>query len=289
MNIRQKLRTSSVLAAAFSIFTVIGTAQAGDLLGDKVGGLVGGLAGGVAGTAHSLTGGVTGGVANAVSGATSTPGSITGTGHNYGTNSYGHSLGSFHGGAKVVVTAKIKSELLKAKAGVYVLGKHGQLVRISAKLALDNILHAKARVYVLSHGNLIRVKTKVALLGIKAKAKVYVLDDGNLIKAKAIIALGGKKGLKAKVGAKAGIVGVNVRIGLSLGGGKHKPGGGGNNGGNNGGGPNVGGSLGTAVAGLSPGEHRQLMRKCPSVLMSPANYTSDTVRVCRVIAQLSGL
>lgn len=289
MNIRPKFRTSGVLAAAFSIFTVIGTAQAGNLLGDKVGGLVGGIAGGVAGTASGLTGGVTSGVTNAVSGATSTPGAITGTGNNYGTNSYGHSLGTFHGGAKVVVTAKIKSELLKAKAGVYVLGKHGQLVRINAKIALDHILHAKAKVYVLSHGSLIRVKTKAALLGIKAKAKVYVLDDGNLIKAKAIIALGGKKGLTAKVGAKAGKSGVDIRIGLSVGGGKRKPGGGGNNGGNNGGGPNVGGSLGTAVAGLSADEHRQLMRRCPSVLMSPASYTSDTVRVCRVIAQLSGL
>jgi hypothetical protein len=288
MNSHQSLRTSSILAAAFSIFTIVGVAssvEAGQLLGGKVGGMVGGVVGGVTGTVGGLAGSAT----NSVSEATSSTGAITGTDSGTSTNTLGHNYGTVHSSkALVTVKLKLKSDLLKAKAGVYVLGKHGQLVRISAKVAFDHILHAKAKVYVLSNGNLIRVKTKVALLGIKAKAKVYVLDGHNLLKAKAIIALGGHHGLKAKVGAKAGLGGATVRIGLTLGG-SHKPGNGGGNPGGDNGGTTVGGNLGTAVAGLSNGERRELMRKCPAVLMSPADYTSDTVRVCRVLSQLSGL
>jgi hypothetical protein len=201
MNFYRILKTSSLHVAAFSMVLFAGLAssvEAGEFIGGQVGGMVGGVVGGVTSAASGLTSEATG----AVSGVTGTASSVTEDSSH--TNTLGHTLGTFHGSAKVVVTGKLKLQLLNAKVGVYVLDSHGQLVRVKARIALDHILRAKAKVYVLSHGALVRVNAKVALAGIRAKAKVYVLDDKSLLRAKALIALGGTKGLKAKVGAKVG-------------------------------------------------------------------------------------
>jgi hypothetical protein len=286
MNIRQSFRTSSFLVAALTL--VLASQPTPLVAGGSLGGIgaatqtVGGLADGAKSTVGSITG--------ATDGAVSALGSATGHTDSTAGRTSTHPGYTPHGHRKVAITAKLISKLLKVKAGVFVLDKRHQLVRINAGTALDHILRAKVKVYVLdSHGNLVRVAGKVALAGIKAKAKVYVLDDHDVLRAKVIVAAGGKKGLKAKLGAKVGTVGAVVKVGLSLGG-KHKPGTGGN--GSNGNGGNGGandGSVGAAVAGLSAGERGELRRKCPSVLATPASYDPDAVRVCRVLVQLSGL
>jgi len=295
MNIHQSLRTSSLLAAALlTIAGAVSSAKAGDWAGGKGEGVVGGTVGGLSSVAGGLTNGVTGAV-NGVTGTVSgVAGSLSGassmTANNFGASTFDHApYGTFHSPTKVIVVAKLKLELLHAKAGVYVLGKHGELVRVSTKIALEHILRANAKVFVLSKGNLIRVNARVALLGIKGKAKVYVLDGHDLLKAKALIAFGGHEGLTTKVGAKVGTSGAVVQIGLSLGN-IHHPGNG-NNGSNTGGsnGSTISGTLNSAVAGLSADERGELKRKCPSVLISPASYTRDAVRVCQVLSQLSGL
>jgi hypothetical protein len=169
-----------------------------------------------------------------------------------------------------------------------VLDRNGNLVRISAKIA-SHALKAKANVYVLDNkGNLVRINAKVALGDIvKANAKVYVIDqNGNLLRATAKANVGEPNGLKAKVGAKVGTNGVDAKVGLTLGGPNT-----GNPGGNPGGPGSPGSSAGIAdqLAHMSPEERKELKKKCGGVLASPASYNSDTILVCRVLAQLTGL
>ena len=282
MNIRQSFKTSTFLVAALSILVLAG--QPTPLVaGGSLGGLgagtrtVGGVADGAKSSVGSITG-ATDGAIGALGSATGNTNSTAGTFTHPGYTSNGH--------PNLAITAKLKFNLLKAKAGVFVLDKRHQLVRINARIALSHILRAKAKVYVLDpHGNLVRVTGKVALVGIKAKAKIYVLDDHDVLRAKVIVGAGGKKGLKAKLGTRVGTVGAVVNVSL---GGKHKPSGNGGNDGNSDGSLNDRG-VGAAVAALSGGERRELRRKCPSVLATPASYDPDAVRVCRVLVQLSGI
>jgi hypothetical protein len=68
-------------------------------------------------------------------------------------------------------------------------------------------------------------------------------------------------------------------------------GGGGTGGGDSGNGGSGNGGAGHGIVpelvGLNSGERRELKRKCPAVLYNPAAYSSDAVRVCRVLAQLA--
>src|SRR5262249_18285391 len=90
--------------------------------------------------------------------------------------------------------------------------------------------------------------------------------------------LGGAIALKAKAGANAGTNGANFKDSLSLGllnGKGHGAGGGpgGGNDGNDGNNGNNGGSnagISREIAAPSASERRVLMRKCPTVLSSPA-------------------
>jgi hypothetical protein len=288
-----------VLVATVSIVVLAGMAmpaQAGNSdgglggLGGGLGGAVGGVVGGVTGAVGGVVGGATGTVGGVVGGVTgglsNSVGGITGTSGSYAGTSQSGTLGSSPLHSKALV--KLQLNILNIKAGIYVLDSYGNLIRVNAKIA-DQLIKAHANVYVLSHGKLVGINARVALAGLHAKAKVYVLDrHGNLLKSKAVVALGG---LKAKVGAKVGTGGIDLKIGLSIGG--KKPGGPGGPGGpgipGGPGGPGTPGGIGNEIAGLSSHERLELKRKCVSVRSSPASYSRDAVQVCRVLAQLAGL
>jgi hypothetical protein len=289
-----------------------------------VGGVVGGVTGtvgGVTGSVGGIAGGTTGGVVGGVTNGSASQGLASSD-----TTSSKHGVfGSTPLSHKALL--KLKAKVLGIKAGVYVLDSYGNLVRINARIA-DHILKAKANVYVLQHGSLVKIYAKAALADLNAKAKIYVLDNhGHVLHGKAFVSLGNLKAkayvkvldkhdkilaanvrvglggpvrLKAKAGANVGTSGANVRVSLLLGlNGRHHPGPGGGPGsgtggddgdnGNNGnnGGTNAG--ISREIAALSNSERRELKRKCPAVLSSPASYTADAVRVCRVISQLAGL
>ncbi|MGE3873480.1 MAG: hypothetical protein AB7F74_11045 [Parvibaculaceae bacterium] len=289
-------------------------AQAGGLGGvaGAAGGAAGGVVGGVAGTAGALAGGVKGAVGGIAGGATGAVGGVVGgvagtTGSLAGgvTNGSAASglasngttsatrqgvLGSAPLSQKALV--RLKANILGIRAGVYVLDRYGNLVRVNARIA-DHILKARANAYVLQRGSLVKVNAKAVLLGLNAKAKVYVLDrHGNVLYGKAVIGLGG---LKAKALAKAGTGGIAVKVGISVADRRHRAPGNPDNPGTPGTPGNPGtpgtpsGSIGNEIASLSAGERDQLKKRCVSVLDNPAAYSRDAARVCRVLAQLAGI
>jgi hypothetical protein len=294
-----------------------------DTTGGVVGGVtgtVGGVTGSVGGIAGGTTGGVVGGVTNGPASQGLASSDTTSSKHGvFGSTPLSHKallklkakvLGIKAGvyvldsyGNLVRINARIADHILKAKANVYVL-QHGSLVKIYAKAALAD-LNAKAKIYVLdNHGHVLHGKAFVSLGNLKAKAYVKVLDKhGKILAANVRVGLGGPVRLKAKAGANVGTSGANVRVSLLLGlNGRHHPGPGGGPGsgtggddgdnGNNGNNGNNGGTnagISREIAALSNSERRELKRKCPAVLSSPASYTADAVRVCRVISQLAGL
>src|SRR5262245_530418 len=120
MNFHQKFKTSSFLVAAFSLW-----ALAGQPTPVVAGGSLGGLIGAATGTVGQVAGSATSTIAGTATDDSDTAGT-TSKSAKPGYSGYGH--------PKVAVTAKLKVSLLKAKAGVYVLGKHNQLVRINANV-----------------------------------------------------------------------------------------------------------------------------------------------------------
>ena len=306
-----------VLAATASILVMAGMtmpAQAGGLSGvvSGVTNTAGGLIGGAGHTVDGVKG--EGGWAT---GSTTGSSSQQQTSSTTSSTTNDRTFGYQHFSKKALV--KLKVSVVGIRAGVYVLDSYGNLVRVNTRIA-DHLVKAKAKVYVLQHGSLVKVYANARLAGLNAKAKIYVIDKyGNILNGKAFVSLGG---LKAKITAKAlnkngkrlaanakirlggtaalkaranaGTNGVKVQVALGLGllnGGS--PGGPGNgnggNNGNNGGNNGNNGAIGREIASLSASERRQLMRKCPSVLSSPASYSAEAVRVCRVVGQLAGL
>jgi hypothetical protein len=258
---------------------------------------LGGVVGGVTGTAGGVVGGVTGSVGGVVGGATGHTGGMVGGATNSMTSqglasndtSPTTKNGILHSNKALV---KLRANVLGIKAGVYVLDRYGNLIRINVRAA--DLLKAKANIYVLRGGSLVKVSAKVALAGLKVKGKVFVIDrHGTLLKGKVFVGLGG---LKAKVGAKVDLKPVSVKVGISLGGKKRPgtpgtPGTPGNPGNpNDPGNPNnPPGGIDDGIAALSVHERNQLKKRCISVLSNPAAYNRDAVQVCRVLAQLAGL
>jgi hypothetical protein len=293
-----KIKLLAATAALIALAGMPVSALAGSRDGGGLGGAVGGVAGAVSGAVGGVSnavGGVVGGATDAVGGvvggATDAVGGVVGG----ATSGVGGALGSpgiantqKSTTSKNKALAILKVELLKAKIGVYVLDKKGHLVRVDVKIA-TRALKANAHAYVLGkNGALVKVSAKVALAGLKAKTKVYVLDqNGMLLGANARAMLGGPNGLKAKIGANAGTSGVNVNLGLSVGGNNGGPGGPGGPG--TPGGPGSQTSIAGKISAMSPGERRELKKKCGAVLASPSSYDRDAVLVCRVLAQLTGL
>ena len=292
MNTALKSRVG-ILAAAVSVVALVGLsvpAGAGKLngglggLGGTVGGAVGGVVGGTVGAASGAVGaatGAAGGTASGVSGALGgTSSSTQGVADNTSTT---NGLSGTRFSKKALLNLKVN--VLGIKAGIYALDRYGNLVRVHAKVL--GLAGAKARVYTLHNGNLVRVDAKVALAGLKVKGKVVVIDrHGNLLNGKAFIALGG---VKAKAGTKVGLNGADLNVAISISGKRPGTGGPGGPGGGQGpGGTGNPGSISREISSLSPSERKTLKRKCPSVLESPAAYNRDTVRVCRVLAELAG-
>jgi hypothetical protein len=254
---------------------------------------LGGVVGGVTGAAGGVVGGVTGSVGGVVGGATGHTGGVVGGATN-STTSQGlasHDIspttknGILHSNKALM---KLRANVLGIKAGVYVLDRYGNLIRINVTAA--DLLRAKANIYALRGGSLVKVSAKVALAGLKVKGKVFVIDrHGNLLKGKVFVGLGE---LKAKVGAKVDLKPVSVKVGVSLGGNRPRtPGDPGNPGNPNdpGNRNNPPGGIDDGIAALSAHERDQLKKRCVSVLSNPAAYNRDAVQVCRVLAQLAGL
>jgi hypothetical protein len=314
-------RQIKVLAAAASIIVLAGMALPAEA------GTLGGVVGGVSGAVSGAVGGVTGAVSGAVGGTSGALGGAQPDGQassDTSSSPNGGVPGSTRLGDRAIV--KLKANLLGIKAGVYALDEYGNLVRVKGRIG-DRFLTTNANVYVLRHGSLAKVNANADLAGLDVKAKVYVLDrHGRLLDGKAFVRLGGlkanvavnslgKKGkllsanakvrlghaaaLKATAGINAGTSGVDAGVKVSLGvfssgvpGTGGGSGGAGNGNGNSGNSGNIAGNdrgISHEIAGLSDSERRQLARKCPSVLSSPANYSADAVRVCRVVGQLAGL
>jgi hypothetical protein len=174
----------------------------------------------------------------------------------------------------------------------------------------DLILDIKAKLDVLSNKNLAKLCVGIGggtgcgsghsrhqLLGL-IDYKLTLLSKKELLGL--CVSVGGtgcgsfaSTGVGGTVGTVRGAVGTvsgAVRTVSGIGGGGSGNGGGGS--GNAGGGSGNGnGGAGQGIvkelAGLNSGERRELKRKCPAVLYNPAAYSSDAVRVCRVLAQLA--
>ena len=299
-----------LLAATTSIIVLAGMAVPADAggLGGVVGGVTGAV-GGIGGAARSA-GGVVGGATSSDSqSATNSDTTSTPDDGILGPTPSNRAL------------LRLKANVLGIEAGVYVVDNYGNLVRINARIA-DRLLNAKANAYVLKNGSLVKVYGDARLARLNAKAKVYVLDkDGHVLDGKVFVGLGALKakvaadalgkngkildanaklrlgsaaGLKTTAVADAGKSGVNANVSLGLGL-RNGAGAGAGSGNGNAGSGNSGNSsasnagISREIAGLSASERRQLMRKCPSVLSSPASYSADAVRVCRVVGQLAGL
>ena len=161
-----------------------------------------------------------------------------------------------------------------------------------------------AKIGVLDHKGVLHGTVKSDLiLGIKAK--LDVLSNKNL--AKLCVGIGGGTGCgsghsrhqllglidyKLTLLSKKELLGLCVSVGgtgcgsiASTGGGGGTGGSGGTGGGSGNGG--AGHGIVQELAGLNSGDRRELKRKCPAVLYNPAAYSSDAVRVCRVLAQLA--
>jgi hypothetical protein len=240
-----------VSAVALAIGTLAVPAPAGELLGgaghavgglgEAVGGALGG--GGSTGGSGGIGGKVGGTVSASIGGVSGTVGGVTG---------HGLSPGS-----------------LSTKATVKLLGPKG-LASATVRSRLLNGIHA--RVYVLSHRNLVKVCLGVgggSGCGSGHRSQLLHLIDTRL----AVLSNDRLLGLCLSVGG----TGCGR---LASGGGGGDNGGSGNGGGNNG---DNGGRDDTILASLSSGDKRLLALNCRSVLEQPARFDRDMVAVCRLL------